>query len=209
MKIVDNNEPWAMREQLLIAGWECCSLAAGDYSFPDHDGKLIGIERKEVGDLLNSIGNKLDNQLERMLDNYPECILLLEGSWRTIADKVVTEQGITNWHMSTIWNYLQSWQRKGITLELTSGIPHTIRRLNELYAYYQKPFHFGGVNGHSFPDDRILAFPSSCRGKTALAVLEGRSLATISQMSPQELERIPGIGKVKAQAIANHFGKIK
>jgi len=111
--------------------------------------------------------------------------------------------------MSTIWNYIRSWQRKGITIELTSSIPHTIRRLNELYAYYQKPFHFGGVNGHSFMDDRILAFPSSCRGKTALAVLEGRSLAAISMLTVEELQKIKGIGEIKARSIYNHFRRME
>lgn len=207
MKIVDSNEPWEVRQKLLELGWETKPLNAGDFCFNRHDGKPVGIERKTVADLLGSITTRLDKQLETMLDCYEESILLIEGSWRTAAEKIITEQGITTWAMSTVWNYLRSWQRKGITLELTTSTNHTIRRLNELYAYYQKPFHFGGTSKNTFTDDRILAFPTGCRGTTAMAVLKGRSLASVGCMSAEALQKIKNIGEKKAIAIHNHFNK--
>ena len=207
MKIVDSNEPWEIRSKLLELGWEVKPLPAGDFSFPDHNNRLIGIERKAVSDLLGSISGRLGNQLERMLDCYNESILLLEGGWRTIANKVVTEQGISRWEMSAIWNCLRSWQRKGITLELTASTNHTIRRVNELYAYYQKPFHSGGANGHTFIDDRVLAFPAGCRGKTALKILERYSLAKIGNLGLLDLQKIDSVGEKKAQAIYSHFNR--
>ncbi len=146
MKIVDCNEPWEERSKLIEMGWSSAKLNAGDFCFEDYNGNKIGIERKEVNDFLGSINSRLDNQLERMLELYKETTLLLEGSWQIVANKIVTEQGVTRWYMSDIWNYLQSWQRKGVMLQLTSSNNHTIRRVNELYAYYQKPYHLGAIN---------------------------------------------------------------
>lgn len=208
IKIADCNEPWEIRDRLLQTGWETARLYSADYWFFTHDFKKVGIERKTVPDLLNAIGQRLSNQLEKMAEHYDYKILLLEGSWKTIANQVITSQGVTNWYMSQVWNYLRSWWDKGFTPELTTGINHTIRRLNELYAYYQKPYHTGGVNRTTFNDDRVLAFPTGCRGKTGLKVLEGRSLREVACMSPESLMNTDGIGKHKAISIYDHFNKV-
>ena len=63
----------------------------------------------------------------------------------------------------------------------------------------------GAVNVHNFVDDRILAFPSGCRGKMALKVLEGRNLKQVANMTINELVAINGIGEKKAELIYNHF----
>lgn len=208
-KLVDVNEPWEIREKLLQYGWEQKRLYSADYFFFTHDYKKTGIERKTVSDFIASLGNRMSNQFEKMLEQYDYKVLLLEGSWRFIAQKVVTTQGVSSWYMSTVWNYLRSWQDRGVTLELTTGIEHTIRRINELYAYYQKPYHTGGVNRNTFSDDRVLAFPTGCRGKTGLKVLDGRSLLNIACMSPESLQSIEGIGKQKADKIYQHFHRVK
>jgi len=208
IKIVDTSEPWEIREKLLELGWEVKSLYSADYWFFTHNFKKVGIERKTIPDLLTGLGQRLSNQLEKMAEHYDYKILLTEGSWKTVASKVVTSQGVSNWMMSTVWNFIRSWQDKGVTIELTASINHTIRRLNELYAYYQKPYHTGGVNKNTFDDDRVLAFPTGCRGKTGLAVLEGKSLAQVAGMTPEALEQINGIGSKKAQNIYDHFNRV-
>lgn len=208
VRIVDANEPWEIREKLLETGWESKGLYSADYWFMSHNYKKVGIERKTVPDLLGALGDRLSGQLEKMSEHYDYKILLLEGSWKSTANKVITNQGISNWLMSTVWNFIRSWQDRGFTLELTGTMGHTIRRLNELYAYYQKPYHTGGVNRSTFNDDRILAFPTGSRGKTGMKVLEGKTLAQVASMTPETLSKIDGIGKIKAQSIYNHFNKI-
>ena len=107
-----------------------------------------------------------------------------------------------------IWNYLRSQQHKGITLELTLSLSHTIKRLNELYAWYQKPFHTGGLNKNSYTDDRVLAFPSGCRGKTAMNVLDTfKSLMAIANANEEDFLNVEGIGAKKAKSIWQHFNR--
>jgi len=208
-KLVDSNEPGDIRMKLLELGWQQQRLYSGDYSFFTSNYKKVGIERKEVGDLFNSLGDKLSRQLEQLLDQYDFTILLIEGSWKRLStsEKIISNRGIEHYGWDLVWNYLRRWQDKGVTLELTTSMGHTIQRLNSLYALYQKSYSLSSKS-KEFGDDRILAFPSGCRGKTAQLVLEQLgSLRTVASASPEQLENIKLIGKKKAELIVNHFQK--
>ena len=208
-KIVDSNEPGILREKLLELGWEQQRLYTGDFSFFTGDYKKVGIERKEVGDLFNSLGDKLSRQLEQLLDQYDFRILLIEGSWKRLDsnEKVISGHGIERYTWDLVWNYLRRWQDKGVTLELTTSMGHTLRRLNSLYALYQKPYSLS-AKSKEFGDDRVLAFPSGCRGKTSLAVLEQfGSLRAVACASPDQLQNVKLVGAKKANLIVTHFQK--
>ena len=208
VKIVDSNEPGIIREKLLELGWEQRRLESADYYFFDCDYKKVGIERKEVNDFMASLGDRLANQLERMLDHYDIVILLLEGNWRQIDynNKLIGSQGITHNTWAMAWNFIRSQQHKGVTLELTTSIGHTIQRVNELYAWYQRNSHTGGMSHKTFIDDRIMAFPKGCRGKTAELVLAMfKSLVCVGNAEVDDLMHVDGVGSVKAQNIYDHF----
>jgi len=209
-KIADVNEPWAIRERLIQVGWQQSRLSSADYVFWTHNFKKVGIERKETGDLMNSLGKRLENQFEEMMQLFDEKILLIEGTWKSIAggSMMVTGRGLEYHPMSMVLNYLRTWQRKGITLELSPSMGYTIRRLNELYAYYQKPYHTGAVNPSAYPDDRVLAFPSGCRGKTGMSVLNRfGTLTKVGLASIGELKDVNGIGQHRAELVWSHFNK--
>lgn len=218
-KVVDSAEPGVIRMKLLETGWLQKRLYSGDYYLYTHDFKKVGITRKSVDDLLGSLsGNKapdgkrrypLPKQLEEMLDEYPIKIFLIEGSWSMVrpTQKLISGRGIEYHTWSMVWNFLRRWQDKGFTLELTINEGHTIQRLNELYALYQKPYSLSSVS-KDFVDDRILAFPSGCRGKTALNCLNHfGSLLSVAAATPWELQRVPDIGEKKAFLIHSHFNK--
>lgn len=208
-KLVDTSEPSDIQTGLLETGWTRVKLTLGDYSFFNHEFKRIGIERKSVDDLLNSLGDRLSGQLEACLDFYDEVILLIEGSWRTVSeqDNLVSYRGIERSTWKMVWNYLRQRQRTGVTLELTIDYGHTIKRLNEIYALYGEPFSKSGLSKR-FDDDRVNAFPSGCRGNTAATCLDiFGSLTLVGQASEKQLLQIPGIGSSKAKRIWEHFNK--
>ena len=207
-KYVDSREPGIIREKLLEVGWIQKQLETADYWFFDCDYKKIGIERKEVNDFMGSLGDRLANQLERSLDHYDTVILLLEGNWKQITynNKLMGNNGISfnTWAMA--WNFIRSQQHKGVTIELTTSLGHTLQRLNELYAWYQKSSHTGGMSHQTFIDDRIMAFPKGSRGKTAEAVLYiFKSLVAVANADVGDLMHVPGIGEKKASDIYAHF----
>jgi ERCC4-type nuclease len=207
-RIVDTREPEELRTKLMELGWEQRSLECGDYWFFDNTYKKIGIERKEIGDFISSLGDRLSNQLERCLDHYDTVILLLEGNWKqaTYDNKIITSRGVTYNTWAMAWNFIRAQQHKGVTIELTINHGHTIKRLNELYAWYQKGLHTGGLSHTTFTDDRIMAFPRGCRGKTAIEALKVfKSLACIGNAEVIDLINIPGVAKKKAQTIYDHF----
>jgi len=205
-RYVDTREPWDLRSKLIETGWEQQTLHFGDFIFQTHDYTRVIVTRKSTSDLLNSINEVFAHQLEAILDYNTEGknIILIEGSWQMIRPSFVVGAGnYLTW--SGIWNYLRRWQDKGFTLELTTSIEHTVKRLNELYALYQKAYSLSAMT-HKFTDDRVLAFPSGCRGKTAQQILDnGKSLADISRMTVEELKQYEKIGDKKASLIIEHF----
>lgn len=216
IRIADTREPWIIQERLIEAGWERKPLWAGDYWFFTYDFKKMGITRKTITDLLSSIGSnnpmhkgkKFGQHLEDMLEVYDLRIILVEGSWSQVksSGSIVTSRGIEYMTWDMVWDFLRTWQDKGFTLELTSNEGHTIKRLNRLYAYYQKPYHTGAIVHHHSGDDRILAFPSGCRGKTAETILQTLgTLHMVAEASREELEQFEKISKKKASLIYNHF----
>lgn len=209
-KIVDSNEPGAIREALLKIGWEQRRLEVSDYWFFTNDYKKVGIERKEVNDFLQSLGNRLTNQLERAIDHFDIVILLLEGNWKHVGreNRIMGRQELSynTWEMA--WNFIRAQQHKGVTIELTTSYGHTVQRLNELYAWYQKGIHRGGLSSGTFSDDRIMAFPKGSRGKTGVEVLKMfKSLVCVGNAEVGDLMNVPGIGMKKAQAIYDHFNR--
>lgn len=206
-KLVDTREPEIIRQKLLTTGWEQKALWSGDYFFLSHSYQKVGITRKTVDDLMNSIGEIFSKQLEEMADYFDLKIILLEGQWTKVKDSIETSRGIRYQTWDMVWNYLRRWQDKGFTLELTSNEGHTIDRLNALYALYQKDYSLS-ANSKQFSDDRVLAMPSGCRGKTGLKAIETLgSLRDVANATIEQLLTVEGIGNKKAENIYQHFNR--
>lgn len=209
VKEVDSREPEIIRTKLIEIGWTQKQLYTGDYYFLTGDFKRLGITRKRVDDLLSSIGDRFSKQLEEMLDSYDKCILLLEGSWRMVnpSNNIISGHGVSYNTWSMCWNYIRRWQDKGFTIEITVDEGHTIQRLNELYALYQKSYSMS-AKSKDYTDDRILAFPSGCRGKTAIDCLEVfGSLKNVAMQKEEAFLQVNKVGAKKANLIWNHFHK--
>jgi len=209
-KVVDSREPESIREILLQIGWKQEAMYSCDYTFFDHNFKRVGIERKTVSDLLLSLGDKLARQLLNMTEWCEYTVLIIEGKMDYMTDGHIVSNGtIANWYWSTVWNYLQTWQHKGITIQRTADEHHTIKRLSELYAYYQKPGHAGGLHKKSVDDQRILALQCGGIGEKLGEALLNHfgSLRAIANATAQDFMSIDKIGKNKAINLYNHFNK--
>jgi len=208
-RIVDTAEPWEIRQGLLETGWEQQRLYSGDFMFLDHNYRRVGVTRKRVDDLLNSIGERFAKQLEEMLDYYNDNIMILEGSWRRInpTNQVssVAHQSYIDW--DTAWKWVFRWQQRGFWLLLSTSEECTVHTLNWLYALYQKPSSMS-ARSRLFTDDRVLALPSGTRGTTGLKVLQHfDSLRAVANASVEQLKSVDGVGEKKASLIWQHFNR--
>lgn len=209
-KIVDAKEPEIIRSKLLGLGWYQQALYTGDYSFFSIDYKKIGIERKSIPDFASSLGERLSEQLYRMTEHYDISILLLEGSWQIVRDNVMVVKGVESWGWSMVWNYLLSCQlQKGIALYFTANEGHTIKAVNELYAYFQKAVHTTGINRSIVGDPRLLAFQCGGIGpKIGKALLSKfGSIKAVANADMEEYLDIEKMGKVRAQRLHDHMCK--
>ncbi len=208
-KVVDSREPESIRLPLLETGWIQKALLSGDYMFLTGDFKRLGITRKRVDDLVSSIGDRFSKQLDEMLDEYDICYLLLEGSWKLVNpnNNIITGHGVSyvSWDMA--WDYINRWQDKGFRIAITVNEAHTVQRLNRMFAKYQQHYSMSAKSS-DYTDDRILAFPSGCRGKTAEHCLEKfGSLLRVALATTDELMTIEKIGQKKANLIRSHFNR--
>lgn len=208
-KVVDTREPSIIKDRLLELGWVSQALYTADYMFHTVNYKSVGIERKSIPDLMSSLGDRLSEQLYKMTEHFDVCILLLEGSWQCAREQVLVVKGIESYGWSVVWNYLQTWQDKGLTLQLTVDEGHTIKRLNELYSYYQKSSHTGGINRSIVGDPRLLAFQCGGIGpKIGYELLKKfGSIKAVANANVEEYLEVEKIGRSRAQRLYDHLNK--
>lgn len=209
MRIADTREEFdTMRYELLKTGWVQKKLLFGDFAFCTCEKRKVGITRKTWSDLCKSIGETFAFQLDQMLEYYDICRILIEGKPQRdpATDKILvyTPDKIRGFTYESVMLWVSAWQDRGFRLDFTFSTEHTIQWLNQLYANYQKPYSLSSKS-RKWKDDRILAFPSGCRGMYEQAVIDEMSLAEASQMTAEEWQVYKGIGVKKAQAIYNRF----
>jgi ERCC4-type nuclease len=210
LHIVDSNEPESIRLKLVELGWTQGRLATGDYFMHTSDFKRVGVERKAVQDLMASLGDRLAKQLTAMLDYYDYSVLMIEGSLKNINGQMFTARGLEHWSWDAVWNFLQTWQMRGVTIQLSADEGQTVHRVANLFAYFQQPVHTGGYTHRQVGDARILAFPSGVGEKTALSILgKFGSLRAVANAKIDELLQCEGVGPKRAEAIAIHFARSK
>jgi len=206
MKLVDSNEPQEIRRELIKLGWTQDRLNSGDFAFFSATGQSIGIERKTVSDLVSSLTGRLPNQFFNLIEDYEIPILLIEGHWGRQIGRIAQAGQIHNITWEQVWNFIRTWQDRNISLEITTDTDHTLERLEQLYKYYQKPYHSGGIDRQTTGDSRIIAL--QCQGiGAATAQLLLREFGTLQRIANADYIEIAqaGIGMKKAMAIYKHF----
>ena len=210
VKLVDSREPEIIRTRLLELGWRQQRLQSGDYVFYTCQYHRVGITRKTTQDCLSSLNESFGKQLEEMLEVYDICVILIENPWQWVKDtgQLLTARGLEKHIKKEVLNYIHRWEAKGFILERTVDWKDTVDRLNELYALYQKPYSLS-ARSKGYADERLLALPSGLRGKAGEALLAGRSLKDIANMTAEEILRakVDGIGEKRAELCCQHFNR--
>ena len=132
-----------------------CELEFGDVSFngtSKEESVSIGIERKKIRDLLNSIatGRLSAHQLPGMLKSYDYSYIIVEGVWKgdRSGELVISRDGGKSflpvfygkrkWTAEGVWNYLTTIETfMYVPFRITRGAKETAQVVETLYRWWQ------------------------------------------------------------------------
>jgi len=207
--IIDSREPLRIGEKLgeLMVETRSETLEFGDYLVHD-----TLIERKEVRDFVSSLR---DGRLERQvyhLSQFPHFILLIEGD----INKLFLSSKIKNFTVSHFYGELASlYARHRLSFIFTKNIGQTcifLKKLDDKLEKYgsgvieKKGFsNINRVSNHLDKRVTVLTAIDGIGEKNAVSILDTYSLKELFSISVRELERVNGIGVVKAKSIKEVF----
>jgi ERCC4-type nuclease len=107
------------------------------------DRKRIGVQRKQVSDLLASMADGRLNYEVRQMGNLTAKVLIVEGVMRYTNDGVLVESlgWGKPWTKAAITSLLFSARAKGLWVVHTDSIEHTIEMIEMLAAWWGKDKH--------------------------------------------------------------------
>ncbi len=206
-------------------------LDAADYCFLDRDNEPVGIERCEIGNLVQKLASgELESQLERCQDNYQHIILLVEGVYDKVEDLLAVHKGSGRGYFRvrvfphTRYDYVKALeirlQELGIEYIDTPNFDCSLTTIRTIYNQRTKP-----EEEHTlFKKSRVLKIPvkytknpavprlmALCprlQEKSAIQLIDKfGSIWSVLNKDPQELMGIPGVGKVLVRRLYDSVGK--
>ena len=205
MILIDSREG-SVEMSHLIADSIIVTLEFGDASFmgtgPDGD-VSIGIERKKISDLMNSIatGRLSGHQLPGLLTEYDKVYIIVEGVWRgNPATDIVESNRGRNWvdithgrkfRASDIWSFLTTLENTGVIVRTTRNMTETCAMISNLERWWTKEWG---------------------RHRSHLALHKGTPTALLATSPPSLIRRIaaelPHIGFDRGRLVEQHFGSV-
>ena len=203
LKIIDSREPFSIRKVFLDLGWDQQALPTGDWYWESSTGEPVGLERKAISDILGDLGGAR-KQLANLVSQRKIPILLIEGPWGKTGEYISGYQ--VTWAQA--WDMLQTLQDKGLRIQLTTSLEHTIQRVRELFMYYQDPVHQSGRVTHYNPQvESLMAIPGVSQALALKLASHFPSIRSVADASVKELQGCPLIGAIRAESIFNFFRK--
>jgi len=179
-----------------------CELEYGDFAFlgngKDEKDMYIGVERKTITDLQNSIktGRLTEHQLPGLCDTFDRVYLLVEGIFKEDDDgRLVHWQGNRNWaphpqgiSAKEMRGFLFSLEEfAGVRVLYSRSTRDTCEILAQLYNWWQKPY-----SSHtSHMKFKIVEFPE-------VSIVRPNLVMKIAA-------QLPGLGVKKARAVHPTF----
>lgn len=185
-----------------------------DFIWPAFDG-LVGVQRKEIGDLFSSIGDRLNTELGRARARFKVTWLLIEGSPHWDRDgKLGGLLGSYHprWTKTAFWNFVTGVQASGVWVAFTESVGETVAWLEGTKRWSEKDTHtslmtrpnprgkWGTPKSHEWMVHLVSSFQGVSVGR-AEAILETYPQPLAWTVTEEELRRVKGIGPKLARAL--------
>lgn len=187
---------------------ELTSLQSGDAAWagygPDEQPVLVGVERKQIHDLMSSkdSGRLSGTQLVAMGNHYNYVYLAVEGLWRAGESGLLEvwqrgrwremAHGRRRYTVKEVNKFLNTLAVKcGVMVEKAGRSRETAMWIADIYAWWQEPW--GSHKSHKMK--QAVASRMS---------LDGSKTSRLARM----LQEIDGVGLDRAEAVAAEFGSM-
>jgi len=188
MILISPSEPKLLRELLSAEVSSLPEEYGSDILFPSKFG-LVGIQRKDQKDFLNSLSDGRLQSEVRLMERLPFKLLILEGK-PLFLDGVLYQDGSpTRFTKEGYRNLLRSlFYQRGIRVELSDNLEDTAQIVKELESYFSKENHRSLYQRPKVP----AQWGEPTYDEEASWILQG----------------FRGVGPATAEKILQHFGKI-
>lgn len=204
---------------------ELTTLAFGDCCFIGHGPQhpvLIGIERKRITDLLQSLttGRLSGHQVPGLIEHYPYRWLLVEGQYRESRDGLIEVPRKGRWetirlHYAALEAYLVTLTlRAGLRVQRTYSLDESVAWLSVLWSWWTKKEwseHRSHLALHDAADygafykptlvHRVAAQLPGIDEKARDVAAKFQSVQDLMNAEEATWREIPGIGKITAARI--------
>jgi ERCC4-type nuclease len=161
------------------------SLSFGDYNAILEDGTIVAIERKNVGDFLNSIADgRVFRQVEQMSAATFYCIIMVGQLRFNKEDMTIADNRLTGWKGKAVRAAIMAIQFSGcpvVGCEDDYDFPEVV---SEVIQFSAQPLEHHQKIGHR----RIVTFPPL-------------------ELPIEILAAFPGVGVKRAQALMDYVSK--
>lgn len=225
MIIADSREPKELLEMVgTLTPITVQMLEVGDYLWYDVDGCCIIVERKEIGDFLNSVvDGRLEDQATRLKAAADIPVMLREGMPFSINNKIHYVKQMKQWRdgvrmapeRATDFNTAsllgQQWAlaySAGLVMLTTSSMQETAMMLSIAYNSSQKEHHGSVYTGTRWLSSKaspqlacLATFPNLGIKKAQCVLNHFGTLAAVCEADIPQLMEVEGVGKQTATAI--------
>lgn len=182
------------------------ALDSGDFALYLDGDPIIGIERKKIGDLVNSIKDKrIFKQADRMRKRYQVSILMIRGTLKSY-EEMMWNRGKTV-KTSVIMGTLTSLMvRNGMNLMWFESDDYLVDAIDRIFTKV-KEGKVGQIRStnvrqlRSRPCQTLMAVPGITYSVARSLIDEFGNIEAIKQASVEELCEIYGIGEKRADSL--------
>lgn len=190
-----------------------------DFYWATEAGLSVGVQRKEVKDLVNSLHNGLLGKEIAKMNALDLRVLLIEGNFRWNVNG--TSSAVNGWSRQQLRGVIYSMQSQGFWTLLTESREDTIESVSQLRSYLDKNTHslirnrpkatnsWGKATNRDWAIHLLQSFEGVAVG-TAEAIYDHfEGVPLVWTVTKEEMIQVKGVGPKRAESLMEAIPSIE